>query len=40
MFIYSTYFAPPRPFVTLYIIYYVFIAYSTLNIVSSVYVYI
>ena len=37
MFIYSTYFPP---FVDLYIIHYVFIAYSTLNIVSFVYIYI
>ena len=37
MFIYSTYFAP---FVDLYIIHYVFITYSTLNIVSFVYIYI
>ena len=37
MFIYSTYLPP---FVHLNIIHYVFIAYSTLNIVSFVYVYI
>ena len=38
MFIYSTYFAPLRRFI--YIIHYVFIAYSTLNIVSFVCIYI
>ena len=31
---------PPPPFVDLYIIHYVFVAYSTLNFVSFVYIYI